>query len=356
MTNLDSADMYLIPKIHPCLLLFALWCAFLSCDHKTEQSKSCSEYFPCEIEDGLSAELTTDSQNALTKYQKLIACGEWDSALKEMRELLENHTKLDDLEKNEITLLIGEILWKQGEDAKAEDLLNELLDSIRGNIGEGLKGKILYNLGEIYYIRHYVKRESVLELVKKYHYLSKTARMDIKDSIGLTHSFSRLGVIHQRERNTDSALYYFHKAIEISDKKEYEPGKARPYIHLGVEERAKNNVAGAYEFFWKGYGINKTFYNHEEIPFNIANIVRLESNESIIEKLGWSHMECALHIAEKIDFKLGIVNTLFNMGSIKESGNDSIEAKKYYSRALEISDSVGFRTYGDLLRRKLDIQ
>ena len=322
---------------------------FSACTTETKTEEACASYFNC------NSSVDTEAVHTLTDFKELVACGDWASTLSGIQKLLDNDSQKQGLrERHELKLMAAEILWKQGNDDEAEAILKELWESNKSDVESPIIGRILYNLGEIYYIRHYIKGEPSIERSKTYHFQSLKTRTGQKDSVGMAHSMARIGVIHEREENVDSALYYFEKAIEISESIDYELGKARPYIHLGVHHRSKGDLQKAYDFYREGYEINMAHYNLEEIPFNIANIVQMESNDAIPEELGQEEMECALRVAKKIDFKLGIVNTLFIMGIMAERAGETGEAKQYFSETIRVSEPLNYKTYLRLAERRLD--
>ena len=131
--------------------------------------------------------------------------GEWPSAVNAAQTSLDSLSHYEIDPENHVKLLTktGMLQWKLGETDLAYTNLKKALSAAKKNNLEEPLGQILYNLGEIHYIKHYVIRDSQLDSVKKYHYQSLDAFEKVSDTVGMVHSLSRLGVIHEREREID---------------------------------------------------------------------------------------------------------------------------------------------------------
>ncbi len=336
------------------LSIFIFLLLAYACSKTSPKLDSCSNFFDCTNENVSTSSDINSLDQLLSDHKSLIRCGQWTDAVKRLQSFLNKNTsQLNNKNKSHLMLLVGEIIWKQGDDDLAENILKEALQQIQSSPDDPSYGSILYNLGEIYYIRHFIKNQPVLEEAQKFHYQSKYIRSHYGDSTGLTHSLSRIGVMQERARNIDSALYYYRTAISIGEALNYPLGTTRPHTHLGVYYRSQGDTLQAMSHFEKSLTINQEHYNFEAVVFNLVNINRLRVEKGQNLDAAIEQMECALKIARKIDFKLGIVNTLFNLGLLAEQKEDQESALIYYQKINEEAEQVGYEVFSGLANTKI---
>ena len=297
----------------------------------------------------------TKSVSTDVGYQTYLDSGDWNRALTMVQKRLENSS--GSLSSNESVLLMtisGTLMWKHGQTKEAIMLLKNTLElAIEHELIQHY-GEICYNLGEAYYIQNYVMGIQRFDTMMQYHKLALDWRRKNSDLKGVSHSLSRLGVIYERQNLTDSAIVFYHEAISISDSIGYAIGKSRPYTHLGVYYVGKEDTIRARDFFERAYTISSENNNHEALPFNIVNLVNISKTTlQNIDSLE-SQLKMAFDISTKTQFKLAMVNTLFNLGRFYEKTNQPEKSINYFEKTKKEAMKYNYRIYETIASRRLE--
>ncbi|MEX0288628.1 MAG: tetratricopeptide repeat protein [Flavobacteriaceae bacterium] len=274
-----------------------------------------------------------------------------DSVKKIERKIEQNGFK-SSVEKERTTLAYAKYLWIGGNDLKSEYLLNTLIDS-EDELSETTPlGWTYYNLGEIYYLRHALKRQNTANDAWSYHRKAKYFFQKTRDSIGLVKSLSRLGVLHERGGNIDSAGFYFNRAIDIAKKIDYKMGLSRPYTHLGLASLESGDTVKAQGLLEKVVEINTDCKNYEELPFSLVNKARLLSTTKPAKaKL---EIQQAIKVSRTAGFKLAEINALFQLSRLAQETGDISQAISSYEEVVELSDRYDYSVYSEASKSLLE--
>ena len=184
-----------------------------------------------------------------------------------------------------------------------------------------------------------------------------------------------------RNINTDSALYYGTRALELSDSIGDINGKIKALSFTGVVYRNKGIYVKAFELYYEGSKLAQQYNNNEQLTYAYINIGNLYiyTNEmkqalkffkkaSEISKNANQHayiyynlsliylksgnyskahyfVSKAIEIRKKIHDKNGLLMAKKNLGDILLQENKTNDALKEYEEALKIGKHVNINKY-----------
>jgi len=128
--------------------------------------------------------------------------GEWEKA----KEIIEEgvNSKITNEEKAKLQVILAYILLRQAFFDQAKQLLESAEKVAKKVVNKELLGKIYYQYGELAYINCFMREIGDYQQVLEIHKKALAIREEIKDQKGITHSLSRIGVIHERLGDFDT--------------------------------------------------------------------------------------------------------------------------------------------------------
>lgn len=219
---------------------------------------------------------------------------------------------------------IGITYYFQGKYVEALDHYSQSLNIFK-EIGDNVGMANMYsNIGVIYYDQGDDAKalENYLQSLK-YAELSgdKLRTLTALNNVG--------GVYNQKPATTDKALQYYLKALPICEElgKQNELGAIS--VNIGSIYSDKKDISKAMVYFNKALKA----YGNEEGSLNAYNAIgKLYTDEGKYD-LALENKNKALSLAEKLNVKISIVQSLKGLGNVYVKKGDNKKAIEYYRRA-----------------------
>lgn len=286
-----------------------------------------------------------------TLYSKLtieidrnLSEGKWIEIINLLKDSLNyNQDQLGLGEKVRLEAFLADLLWKVGKFDEAKKRIDHAYSvSIENNLDNEL-GDVYYTYGEIQYIASFLMDLDVNS--EEFHRKSLEIREKMGEKQKVAHSLSRIGVILERKNDIDGSMEYYRRAIQTSNEINYDPGKTRPYTHIGIYHLKKNDFEKAFELIDFCYNVHKENNNLEMLMFSIGNLanVKYSMKHDVTECLNL--LDQALKIAEKTQFQLGIIRIHHLFGLILMHEERKVEAKNHLNAVKTLSIKNGYKTY-----------
>ncbi len=207
------------------------------------------------------------------------------------------------------------------DEKKIENLLAKLsktkIDTIRINI-----------LNDLAYENRYVDSKKILDYSKK----ALSQSLKINYSIGISESYSNIGMFYSIQSNFDKSIPFFEKALQSAPNKS---AKIKALTGLGVSYTMKQNFASAIEYYHQTLKIVEELNNEKKVAtilFNLGNVYsQLKKFETANE-----------YYFKSIKIDNGLDNTKSSYCNI---GLNYLEIKKYenaliyFNKALKLLEN-----------------
>lgn len=219
---------------------------------------------------------------------------------------------------------IGITYYFQGKYVEALQNYSQSLDIFK-EIGDNVGMANMYsNIGVIYYDQGDDAKalENYLQSLK-YAELSgdKLRTLTALNNVG--------GVYNQKKATHDKALQYYLKALPLCEELTKQTELGAISVNIGSIYSDKKNISKAMEYFNKAL----VAYGNEEGSLNAYNAIgKLYTNEGNYD-LALENENKALSLAEKLNVKISIVQSLKGLGNVYVKKGDNKKAIEYYRRA-----------------------
>lgn len=268
--------------------------------------------------------------------------GEWEKAKKIIRDA--TNSELESEEKAKLQVILANILLRQAVFDQAKQLLDSA-ENIAKEVGnKKLLGDVYYHFGELSYIDCFMKEIGDYQQVLEVHKKALAIREEINDQKGITHSLSRIGVIHERLGDFDTGLKYHRDALKIAKDINYLLGSERPLIHLGAFEQRQGNLQKALEYYQEAMKVNEECGDEAGQAFRLMNLggvlYRINGNKE--EYL--DYLQRGLAIAEKLDHKIALSFINYRLGMFYSEIGEEELAIETFQTIIELSKPIGFIT------------
>ncbi len=201
-----------------------------------------------------------------------------------------------------------------------------------------------------YYFKSLKMNEELLEQVK--HSGNPDKIREAKKS--LSHDFSNIGTIYQRQGNYPKALEYYFKSLKIKEGIGDKSGIAITLSKIGIVYSKQGDYPKTLEYYFKSLKINEEFGNKRGIAANLGNIGVVYRRQGEYLKALEYYLK-ALKMNEEMGNKSFIAVNLGNIGSVYQDQGDSAyvagdtaasadryyKALEYYFKTLKISEEMG---------------
>lgn len=182
--------------------------------------------------------------------------------------------------------------------------------------------------------------------------LSKQA-LDISEKInwdkGRAHSFHNIGLFNYLKGDYKTALVFYNKALYVCEKLEKRRNdeeiltlKAKTMGYMGLVFSNQGNLLKALDFYLDALKIDEKLKNNSGIARHLGNIgivyYELKKFDRSLE-----YYFRALKLAEQTGYVQLQANTYGNIGLIYSEKKDNANALDYYDKALELADKNGFK-------------
>jgi tetratricopeptide (TPR) repeat protein len=292
---------------------------------------------------------------AITAITDMYECaGQWSKAISILQTTIE---LISEFEKNtsQLQARLGDLLWKTGSLPEALTVLEEAKAGAEITKDQDTLALILYNLGEVYYIKQFMMQEEMETDALDIHLRALDIRDQISDQIGVAHSLSRIGVIFERLGDDDQARRYYERAINLCDEIDYPRGKNQPITHIGAYYGRQGEKAKALEYYQQALAISQKEGCAESLVFHLINVggATYEVESDLSSAL--EYCQQALAMAESMNFKLAMAQATFVIGSLYESSGELSKARKYYERTMMIAQPAKYQGFLQIGQTKLDL-
>lgn len=142
------------------------------------------------------------------------------------------------------------------------------VDSVNNNIPNKKDGQLLGNIGIIY------KNQGNLDKALKVQNRALTIFESLKDSMGISISYTNIGEVYRIEKNYDQALESYKKSALIKNNLGHQSGLAIVYNNMGLCYSEMNDFEQAEKYLNKAYDIELSIGNQvriTETQLDIAN-------------------------------------------------------------------------------------
>jgi len=147
--------------------------------------------------------------------------------------------------------------------------------------------------------------------------------------------------VFEIENNSDSAIVYLKKALEIKQNSDHTYETAQLFLKLGENYKALFLFDKALEKYNQAIEILNQTDDHISLGSAINNIANIHVHRgNIKEAIG--HLTKALSIYERQGYKFGIQKVLLNIGNVHYDQQDYPTAFQYYVKSFEICDENGY--------------
>jgi len=163
-----------------------------------------------------------------------------------------------------------------------------------------------------------------------------------KDSL-LSKAYYLLGYAHYNQNNFDSALKYFTRSVEYSQKFKQKSRKALAINRLGNTYQLMGSYDKALNHYQKALQINKEKENKKEIARSLTNIGSVYRTFGKYEKAIQFHLK-ALSLFEKTEAKDGIAWTTLNIARLFKLNETYDKALEYLNQSMKIYQSIAEET------------
>ena len=249
-----------------------------------------------------------------------------------------------------LQILLAGILTKRGALERATKLLDKALAA---NPDDKTRADALYNMGEVAYVRRFMREEGEWQTALDYHNQALDLRRAIPDPRGQCHSMSRIGIIYERQDDDDTAQDYYQQVIELADSIPYPLGKTRPYTHIAAYLLRQDDTAAALDYFQKCLAISEEDGQADVLLFSTANVgmglLRHNNDvEGVLERL-----DQAVSMAETLDHRLAMGIMYYRIGKIYTETDQPERARMAYEQVIAISEPVGFSFFATAAREAI---
>ena len=280
------------------------------------------------------------SETTYEQAKKYELIGEWEKAKEFIQERL--NSKIEKVEKAKLQVILTNILLRQAAFDQTKELLESAEQVAKEVDDKKLLGDIYYNYGELAYIDYFLREIGDYQKALEVHKKALAIREEINDQKGITHSLSRIGVIHERLGEIETGLEFHRKALKIVKEINYLLGGERPLIHLGADEERQENYQKALEYYQEAMKVKDDYVDEEGQAFRLMNIggVLYKINKDKEEYL--DYLQRGLAIAEKLDHKIAISFINYRMGMFYIEIGEEEKALEIFQAIIEFSKPIGF--------------
>lgn len=211
-------------------------------------------------------------------------------------------------------------------------LLGQRADSLEATLGKVSGEKKVKVLNELF--RAYLHSDPV----KALGYTQEALNMatDIGDERGKAASYNNLGVAYRNQGALDKALEYYLTSLKIYTTLNNEEGIATTKNNIANIYSIKKDYAQAMRYLEESYEIFKRLKDDARIVGSMNNLGNLYSDIQLFEKAQKYYSE-AYQLSEQQGARFA--DPLNNLGNIYFKQNNFTKAVEYYLKAFEIEKS-----------------
>ncbi|MBU7027165.1 MAG: tetratricopeptide repeat protein [Theionarchaea archaeon] len=233
--------------------------------------------------------------------------------------------------------------WKEGFWSDVRDVLRESLDFFKD---EKTRAGIYFCLGTI--VQDLGEWDTAIDYYEKSLEISEK----LGDIHGMALTYGNLGLVYAKKGEWDKAIDYYEKSLEISEKLGDIHGMALTYNNLGSVYADKGEWDKAIDYYEKSLEISEKLGDIHGMAQTYNNLGSVYADKGEWDK-AIDYYEKNLEISEKLGDIHGMAQTYNNLGLVYAKKGEWDKAIDYYEKSLEISEKLGdihgmAQTYGNL--------
>jgi len=217
---------------------------------------------------------------------------------------------------------------------KGREIYQEILDELIGLNDASFNGKIgsaYHNLGYIHQ-----KQRQFEEAIAYYHKALKI-KEDVGDFYSAASDYHQLGMVAQAQRQFEAAVTYYHKALKIFEDARDFYSAAGDYHNLGVVAQEQRQFEGAIAYYHKALKISEDagdFYRAAGVYHNLGVVA--EEQGQFEAAIAYYHK--ALKIYEDAGDFYQAADEYHQLGMVAEEQRQFEETVAYYQKAFQIRE------------------
>ena len=233
------------------------------------------------------------------------------------------------------------------------ELINKIVETHHKKlVSKHLKKSLAFALSNIGYI--YNNQGNIPKALEHYG-KSLQLQEEIGDKQGIATSLNNIGLIYQNQGDIPNALEYLSKSMqlikEIGDKRGIANSlnnigsiyhkHGDPSVTSSKEDAFRSGALKALEYHGKSLQLQEEIGNKVGIANSLNNIGFIYDNQGDLRK-ALEYYSKSLQLKEEIGDKQGIANSLTNIGFIYLAQHQLTAAKNYYEKAYQLSKELGY--------------
>jgi len=230
-----------------------------------------------------------------------------------------------------LPLLAGEG-WGE---VKAQDRVNldSLFTAFKQAKHDTTRIKTYLNIGDIF--EHQIPDTALYFYNKALELSQKT-----KNNKLTAKSLRYIGIVHQSQGSYDKAIEYYLKSLKIYEELGDKKGMSKSYNNIGLVHKNQGLYDKAIEYFLESLKINKEMGNKKLVSSNYNNIGVVHDYQGSYDKAIEYYLK-SLKINEELGDKNGMSNSYGNIGNVHYSQGLYDKAIEYYLKSLKINEELG---------------
>ncbi len=157
---------------------------------------------------------------------------------------------------------------------------------------------------------------------------------------GKAESLRLIAIYHYYKTDYSKTLEYSQKSLSIFKNIGNKPGISKCLNIIGIIYYSEGNYTKAFDYYREAMLINEEIGDKKSLSNNLINIGLILMFQANYPN-ALEYFQKALKINEELDNNTGITNCLNNIGVIHYYQNNYSKALEYYNRALKINEEMG---------------
>ncbi len=217
--------------------------------------------------------------------------------------------------------------------SKAQNEVDSLKQLIVTAKQDTNKVKLLLDLG-------YQYQYTISDTALFYYHRALNISEEIKAEKFIAKCLRYIGIIQMQQGTYDKAISYFFKSLKIFEELEDKKGMSDSYIYIGIVHYFQGSYDKAISYYLKSLKIFEELGNKKGMSNCYGSIGNVHNSQGAYNK-AISYYLKSLKIDEELDNKNGMSNSYNNIGLIHYSQGSYNKAINYYNKSLKIAEELG---------------
>lgn len=247
-----------------------------------------------------------------------------------------------------ITLLLGSLCSTFALiPPKKQILIDSLNHILSQNPHDTVKARTYVDLSEIYYAYNLDTVVTLCEVAEKIAGKNIANKKHSKEDKKvykaiLADALNNIGTITSNKGNSEIALNYFDRSLEIQLEIQNYKGVAASYNNIGFVHKKNGDLPRALEFYLKALKIKEELQERKDIAIQLNNIGRINKSLGDDDKALENYQKC-LKISSEIGDKRIMALSMGNIGAIYMKKQNLDEALLFLQKALALNEEIGYQ-------------